>query len=277
MIKKNLYFRNLSSGKILLPAILFIIVFMASSNAAILVYIGSSDGSPYHVPCQGIVDMPVWIDDIYSATYANIFLRTANSAVSERLGGNFYFPWWYGFSDTIQSQYWTTQSLFFIASDLLDSLSHLADFTVRMDIDTSLIGDTLSVMFANALFSDSLGYGIFEYQMRVSQVVVDDITSVENENLIPENMFISTAYPNPFNASVNIKYTLPTLSDVNLVIYDIRGREVAAIYNESVSAGDNFVIWDGTDKSGEKVSSGIYLYRITAGEYEATSRMTLLK
>jgi flagellar hook assembly protein FlgD len=146
-----------------------------------------------------------------------------------------------------------------------------------MDIDTSFVGDTLSIMFANAVFSDSLGGFLFDYQMNVSAVVIDDVTSVENENINPENKFISLAYPNPFNATVTVRYSLPEESDVEIVIYDIRGRAVKTIYKEGVSAGENSIIWDGTGKSGDKVSSGVYLYRITAEGYEATSRMTLLK
>jgi hypothetical protein len=95
---KNLYFINLKGGKILLTVIFFIAALTIYSNATILVYIGSSDGSPYHVPYQGIVNIPVWIDDIGSGTYALIDLVTLDSVVSERLGGNFYYPWWYEFN-----------------------------------------------------------------------------------------------------------------------------------------------------------------------------------
>jgi flagellar hook assembly protein FlgD len=260
---KNLYFINLKGGKILLTVIFFIAALTIYSNATILVYIGSSDGSPYHVPYQGIVNIPVWIDDIGSGTYALIDLVTLDSVVSERLGGKL--------------PYRTFQRLSFIPLESLDSLSQLADFTFMMDIDTSFVADTLSIMFANAVFSDSLGQFLFDYQMNVSEVVIDDVTSVENENINPENMFISLAYPNPFNATVTVRYSLPEESDVEIVIYDIRGRVVKTIYKEGVSAGENSIIWEGTGESGEKIASGIYLYRVTAGEYEAASRMTLLK
>jgi len=274
---RDLYFIYFVARKFILAVIFLIVVFIGSSNATILVYIGSSDGSPYHVPYQGVVDMPVWIDDIYNGTYAVITLTTLNLAVSERLGGNFYFPWEYMFTDPIYYPEYATQGMAFVVASWLDSVSYLADFTFRMDIDTSFIGDTLSIMFANAVFSDSLGQGLFEYQMHFSQVIIDNVTSVEKVNQIPEDMFVSFAYPNPFNASVTIRYSLPTPSDVNLVIYDIRGRVVKAIYKEGDSASENSIVWDGTDNSGRNVSSGVYLYRITAGKYEATSRMTLLK
>jgi len=273
----DLYLKKLNGCKVFLAAIIFVVICAPLSKAAILVYIGSSDGSPYHVPYQGIVDMPVWIDNIYNGTYASIALVTANYAVSERLGGDFYFPWQYMFADPYYYPEFTSQSMIFLTGSWLDSLSHLADFKMRMDLDTSFIGDTLSIMFANAVFSDSLGQGLFEYQMDVSQVIIDDITSVEKDNLVPEEMFVNFAYPNPFNASVTVRYSLPTPSDVNLVIYDIRGREIKSIYKDGVSPGENSIVWDGTDNSGEKVSSGVYLYRITAGKYDATSRMTLLK
>jgi len=274
---RDLYLNYFIGRKFILAVIFLIVVFIGSSSATILVYIGSSDGSPYHVPYQGIVDMPVWIDDIYNGTYAIITLTTLNSAVSERLGGDFYFPWQYMFAEPYYYPEFTSQSMIFLTGSWLDSLSHLADFKMRMDLDTSFIGDTLSIMFANAVFSDSLGQGLFEYQMDVSQVIIDDITSVEKDNPVPEDMFVNFAYPNPFNASVTVRYSLPTPSDVNLVIYDIRGREIKSIYKDGVSPGENSIVWDGTDNSGEKVSSGVYLYRITAGKYDAISRMPLLK
>jgi len=270
-------FKNSTLRIILVLAVLFLAILTSSSNATIMVYIGSNDGSPYHVPYQGVVDIPVWIDDIYNATSADIVLTTPNFAVSERLGGNFYFPWWYAFSDPWYSQYVSRQSLFFVSSGWLDSLSHLADFTVRMDIDTSYVSDTLSIMYARAIFFDSTGYDIYDYQMHISQVVIDEITSIESEKVYPENMILSSAYPNPFNASTTIKYSLPKTSDVSLTIYDIRGRAVKIIYRESVPAGENSIAWNGADNTGGKVSSGVYLYRITAGGYEATSRVTLLK
>jgi hypothetical protein len=273
----GLYLKNLKGAKIFLAAIIFVAIYMPLSNAAILVYIGSNDGSPYHVPYLGIVDMPVWTDSIYNGTYASIAMVTANYAIAERLDGNFYYPWQHMFPDPYYYPEFTGQNMIFLAGSSLDSLTYLADFTFRMDIDTSFIGDTLSIMFANAVFSDSLGIFLFDYQMSVSEVVIDDVTSIEKEELIPKKTFISFAYPNPFNASVAIRYSLPTESDVNLAIYDIRGREVKTIYKEGDSPGENYVLWDGTDNSGDKVSSGVYLYRLTAGEYEATSRMTLLK
>jgi hypothetical protein len=94
---------------------------------------------------------------------------------------------------------------------------------------------------------------------------------------IPREFTLRGTYPNPFNSTVSIRFTLPKISDVELSIYDVLGRIVRTCRREDMPAGECHIDWDGTNDNGGKVSSGIYLYRIDAGDFEATSRMTLLK
>jgi hypothetical protein len=96
-------------------------------------------------------------------------------------------------------------------------------------------------------------------------------------NSPPEIFSLHGAYPNPFNSSTSINFSLPERADIVLSIYNMLGQLVKSFRLENVAAGEGSVVWNGTDDSGGEVSSGVYLYRITAGEYEATSRMTLLK
>ncbi|UCE67551.1 MAG: T9SS type A sorting domain-containing protein [Candidatus Zixiibacteriota bacterium] len=94
---------------------------------------------------------------------------------------------------------------------------------------------------------------------------------------IPEIFMLHGAYPNPFNSSTTIKFSLPEKTDVDLSIYNVLGQTVKSFRFKSMPAGKCSIDWDGANDSGGRVSSGVYLYRIGAGEYEATSRMTLLK
>ena len=80
------------------------------------------------------------------------------------------------------------------------------------------------------------------------------------------------AYPNPFNPSAEIAFDLPEATDVRLAVYDVTGREVARLADGPTGAGAHRVRFDATG-----LPSGVYLYRLEAGSFAATERMTLVK
>ena len=84
-------------------------------------------------------------------------------------------------------------------------------------------------------------------------------------------------YPNPFNPITTMRYDLPEADLVNITIYDMLGREVKTLINQTQDAGYRSVIWDATNNYGKPVSAGIYLYQIHAGEYISTKKIVLLK
>ncbi|MDA0272307.1 MAG: HYR domain-containing protein [Proteobacteria bacterium] len=84
-------------------------------------------------------------------------------------------------------------------------------------------------------------------------------------------------FPNPFNPETMIGYSLSEASEVRLVIYNLLGQTVRVLVNESQSAGRYQMRWDGRDASGHQVTSGVYLYRLTAGSYEVVKKMILTK
>ena len=93
----------------------------------------------------------------------------------------------------------------------------------------------------------------------------------------PETFMLQGAYPNPFNSLTSIRFSLPEQASVTLSIYNVLGQLVKSVNYEDMSSGNHSIEWDATDDSGDKISSGIYIYRLTAGKYEAVSRITLLK
>jgi PKD repeat protein len=97
------------------------------------------------------------------------------------------------------------------------------------------------------------------------------------ETLIPEVFVLHQNYPNPFNPVTILRYDLPENSIVNITIYDMMGREVKTLVNQTQDAGYRSVVWDATNDYGKPVSAGIYLYQIQAGEYIQTKKMVLLK
>ncbi len=96
--------------------------------------------------------------------------------------------------------------------------------------------------------------------------------SVDEDEINPIGFELMQNYPNPFNPVTKIRYSLPHLSDVTLKVYNVLGQKVITLVNEQQSAGNYEVSFDGTN-----LSSGIYLYKIRAGEFSFVKKMILLR
>jgi hypothetical protein len=83
---------------------------------------------------------------------------------------------------------------------------------------------------------------------------------------------LSQNYPNPFNPSTTIKYEIPEKSFVTIKVYDVLGNEVANLVDEEKQAGDHIVNFDAA-----KLSSGVYFYSLSSGNYLSTKKMILLR
>ncbi len=97
------------------------------------------------------------------------------------------------------------------------------------------------------------------------------------EELNPHAYVLYPAYPNPFNPITTLRYDLPEDAQVRIIIFDITGRKIKSLVNDQQSAGFKSVIWDATNESGKPVSAGMYLYRISAGDFHSVKKMVLLK
>lgn len=99
------------------------------------------------------------------------------------------------------------------------------------------------------------------------------LTGIKNvTSKLPSKFYLEQNYPNPFNPSTAISYQLPVTSDVTLKVYDILGKEVATLVDEVKSAGSYEVKFNAS-----KLSSGVYFYKMEAGGYTATKKLTLMK
>jgi len=107
--------------------------------------------------------------------------------------------------------------------------------------------------------------------------VFEPTVSVVDEVFIPTEYSLHQNYPNPFNPITTLRYDLPEQSMVNITIYDMLGRQVKKLINQTQNAGFKSVIWDATNDYGKPVSAGVYLYKIQAGDYSQTKKMVLLK
>jgi len=97
------------------------------------------------------------------------------------------------------------------------------------------------------------------------------------DELLPVVFALHQNYPNPFNPITTLRYDLPKNSLVNIIIYDLLGRQVKTLVNQTQEAGFKSVIWNATNDYGKPVSAGVYLYQIQAGEFVQTKKMVLLK
>jgi hypothetical protein len=98
------------------------------------------------------------------------------------------------------------------------------------------------------------------------------VGTANNNNNIPETYALKQNYPNPFNPSTKILYLLPKASDVKIVVFDVLGREVATLVNEFKPAGTHTVEFNAVN-----LASGVYLYRIEAGDFKDTKKMMFVK
>ncbi len=94
---------------------------------------------------------------------------------------------------------------------------------------------------------------------------------------IPVEFALHQNYPNPFNPTTTINFDLPADADVKLVIYDITGRTVRTLVSGSITAGYKKIVWNGRDDFGRGVATGMYIYRLVAGDFVDVKKMTFLK
>lgn len=97
------------------------------------------------------------------------------------------------------------------------------------------------------------------------------------EQLIPKEFALSKNFPNPFNPSTKINFEVPKTAQVVIKIYDLLGREVKTLVNEIKTQGRYQVVWNGDNASGVPVASGLYIYRMQAGDFIATHKMLMIK
>ena len=112
---------------------------------------------------------------------------------------------------------------------------------------------------------------------KANQATRDGLALNRQAEELPEAFALKGNYPNPFNPTTTIQFELPEASAVNLEIFDMMGRRVATLIDGNVHAGRHQVQWHATSDAGSRVASGMYLYRLKAGDFVSTKRMALMK
>jgi hypothetical protein len=94
---------------------------------------------------------------------------------------------------------------------------------------------------------------------------------------VPDQFELLQNYPNPFNPTTEISYNIESSAQVSLEVYNILGQKVKTLVNEKQDAGNYSVVWDSRDDNGDFVASGVYFYRLNAGDFTASKKMLLMK
>ena len=126
------------------------------------------------------------------------------------------------------------------------------------------------------------GYHLYLKGAVIDGVLYGDTTLVSiadnSQRQIPEEFELSHNFPNPFNSSTSFKLILHHPSVISMNIYDVNGKEVKKIIENSfLNAGKYQIRWAGNDKNGKSLSSGIYFYEITNGKINKTGRLIMIR
>ena len=155
-----------------------------------------------------------------------------------------------------------------------------------------LIDDDMATMAADNFMSDledgqELEYvmGIFNFSFGTYKLQIRDLADLgqmvgidDDVQVNPYDYALHENFPNPFNPETQIRFSVGGQENVKLIIYDVMGRQVRTLVNgESFRPGFHVVNWDGLDNAGHKVASGMYIYRIKAGDFIADKKMLLVK
>ena len=131
-----------------------------------------------------------------------------------------------------------------------------------------LMNTSVSDEITGQVPNNEFGYGRIDAYAAMQQL----ITSVEENAEIPNQFSLSQNYPNPFNPNTVIKYNIPSINFVSVKVYDVLGNEVSILVNEIKPPGSYNVTFDGSE-----LSSGVYFYRINAGNFQQVKKMIFIK
>jgi hypothetical protein len=155
----------------------------------------------------------------------------------------------------------------------------------RLNSEDTGFGGSGPINNCGAIISENLaydGYGqsividLAAMALVVFQYAPDPTSIEDSDSPVPVND-LENSFPNPFNPSTTISFSLAEKGQVSLQIFDVSGRLVKTLIQRELSAGEHSLRWDGTGRDGEEVTSGVYFCRMKAGGYTATRRLVLLR
>ncbi len=121
------------------------------------------------------------------------------------------------------------------------------------------------------------GNKVSAYLARWTKKDEADVKEIADTEALPCNYYLKQNHPNPFNPATIIEYNVPVKSHVKIDIFNILGMKIQTLVNETQTTGEYQIFWDGKDYKDNDVATGIYFYRLQAGNFIDTKKMILLK
>ncbi|QQS36602.1 MAG: T9SS type A sorting domain-containing protein [Ignavibacteriales bacterium] len=129
---------------------------------------------------------------------------------------------------------------------------------------TGTVGEAVTGIISGSSYRNTSGFWSVYSQITV--------TGIDDKETIPSSFRMEQNYPNPFNPSTKIRFSVPEKSSVSLKVYDVLGNEVAELVNEDKEAG-----WYDISFDASGFASGVYIYRVIAGNFISTKKMLMIK
>jgi hypothetical protein len=171
-------------------------------------------------------------------------------------------------------------------SEAEDILSYETDYAPTTNMG-ALKGKPVAVEymgtdFKTVVLSFPLFYQRFEEAKALVQSVMnekfDEVLQITDlEEVIQDDFVLEQNYPNPFNPATTIRYYLKEKVFVQLSVFDLLGRKIRVLVDENQNQGMQQISWNGKDLRGKTVASGIYIYRLEAGDFVQSRKMILMK
>jgi len=187
-------------------------------------------------------------------------------------------------NDTISEPYYFETPLFVGLPFKRGLIRHLGLDPASLGLYFAIVdGDTVTFDSTGIEYTavDSSRNRIFSSVAHFSSLVVKGNTSTtgtkNTDARVPAGYALSQNYPNPFNPVTQISYTLPKSTEVSLTVYNSLGQEVTTLVNKQQQSGTYHVTWQGLNSRNQQVASGIYFYRLDAGDYSMMKKMVLIR
>jgi len=155
----------------------------------------------------------------------------------------------------------------------IPSSSFSMAFGVSADANTSITSTAGEVLVGPSEGENTRTEGGFlvVLQQQQSALAVEDVAGLPSAYALHQN------YPNPFNPSTTLRFDLPAATDIHIVVYDLLGREIVRLVEQRLEAGYHRLVWNGRDRRGREVPTGMYIVLMATPEYRKSIKMVLLK
>ena len=248
------------------------------------------------------IDVQIWIRTAPGIRIVGIHLPLATKddyfQASSRNGGDFFFPiplWDAKFfldaAPDDETAGYTNQSFLAIKDfvvgedpDTINAINTDGEWMRILQFEMTTVDEYLGLPVDDAFLmgshedNGSMVWVDFEdgelenTDIEVDLATFDMTTGVDDDIEIPNSYSLHQNYPNPFNASTTINYSLSEENFVTIDVFDIMGRKIETLVSSKQNAGEHSVVWNANN-----VASGVYLYKINAGDFSETKRCNLLK